>query len=207
MATETQLRFNLDVPPVPANLASNIQPQPSPVVIDKPAGVHAGMNTPGTPGNPAFSDRLALAVKLARRDLRNGLILRPSYCATSEEQAAVRTYPSAPLVSWREYTGPPFQTPVAQQLLPTPGFDDGRVVPSPSYRPVHTTEAAVPDKPVAAPPAAGTTRQYPSPLEQVTDEIVRLRKELTAEVKKLKQLKMGRPGMKYIWRYCHTQWM
>ncbi|KAL5478103.1 hypothetical protein EMCRGX_G024983 [Ephydatia muelleri] len=174
MATETQLRFNLDVPPIPTNLASNFQPQPSPVVIDKPPVARPCVQTSNASTNNAFSERLALAIKLAKRDLRNGLIGVPSHSTTGEEQ----------------YTGGAFQTPVAQPLPPVRGVDTPRAEPSGGgYRPGQPTAPAE-----EAPHMAEHVRHYPAQLKQVTDEIIRLRKELTAEVQKLKQLKMGNQG-------------
>ena len=191
MATETQLRFNLDVPPIPTNLASNFQPQPSPVVIDKPPVARPCVQTSNASTNNAFSERLALAIKLAKRDLRNGLIGVPSHSTTGEEQVlSVPLPPSTPFVSWREYTGGAFQTPVAQPLPPVRGVDTPRAEPSGGgYRPRQPTAPAE-----EAPHMAEHVRHYPAQLKQVTDEIIRLRKELTAEVQKLKQLKMGNQG-------------
>ena len=200
MATETQLRFNLDVPPVPTNLASNVQPQPSPVVIDKPAGMRACVQTPNAPANPGFSERLALAIKLARRDLRNGLIGPHLYCVTGEVQPEAQTHPSTPFVSWQAYTGAAPQIFATQQPR-TQTFDAAHVGISAGYR-AHP-ESPAPGGYRAHPeaPPAGEDRRATPQLKHVTDEIVRLRKELTAEVKKLKQLKMGNQGRKHVWRH------
>lgn len=203
MATETQLRFNLDVPPIPTNLASNFQPQPSPVVIDKLPSVRPCVQTSNASTNNAFSERLALAIKLAKRDLRNGLIRVPSHPTTGEEQVlSAQTHPSTPFVSWREYTdGGAFQPPVAQPLPPVRGVDAPRGEPSGGgYGPGQPVEETL-----ATPHMAEHVRHYPAQLKQVTDEIIRLRKELTAEVKKLKQLKMGNQGKKEVHIYSFSR--
>lgn len=182
MATETQLRFNLDVPPVPANLASNFPSQPSPVIIDRPGDVHPRVQISNAPSNNAFSERLALAIKLARRDLRNGLIRVPSQCVSGEQQTPTQTYVPAPVLSSREHTEP------SPRLV---SVDTPRVYPFAGYgaaaRPKTTSEEGI----VGTINVTENAPNYACQLKQVTDEIVRLRKELAAEVKKLKQLKMG----------------
>ena len=68
MSTQTQLRFNLAVPPDRCNLPTHFCLHPSPVVIER---------LPPKPSSLlSTSERLALAVRLAKRDLQKGV----SFC-------------------------------------------------------------------------------------------------------------------------------
>jgi len=65
MNTRTQLQFNLAVPPNPDNLPTHFHLHPSPVVIER--------LTPSSSASLPTAERLALAVRLARRDLKRGV--------------------------------------------------------------------------------------------------------------------------------------
>ena len=77
MNQHTQLQFNLGVQPHPTNLATHFDPsRPSPVVIEKPSFVPAGLNE--REFRTISTKKLALAVRLAKRDLRLGRFQSPS---------------------------------------------------------------------------------------------------------------------------------
>ena len=77
MNQHTQLQFNLGVQPHPTNLATHFDPsRPSPVVIEKPSFVPASLN--GREFRTISAKKLALAVRLAKRDLRLGRFQSPS---------------------------------------------------------------------------------------------------------------------------------
>ena len=77
MNQHTQLQFNLGVQPHPTNLATHFDPShPSPVVIEKPSFVPASLN--GREFRTISAKKLALAVRLAKRDLRLGRFQSPS---------------------------------------------------------------------------------------------------------------------------------
>ena len=79
MNHHTQLQFNLGIPPSTKNLATHFDPShPAPVVIEKPAFVSDdGFHL-------VSAKKLALAVRLARRDLRMGFYqpASPHLCAS-----------------------------------------------------------------------------------------------------------------------------
>ena len=67
MNRHTQLQFNLGIPPSPSNLATHFDPShPTPIVINKPTMVT------GDRFKVISAKKLALAVRLARRDLKLG---------------------------------------------------------------------------------------------------------------------------------------
>ena len=77
MNQHTQLQFNVGVQPHPTNLATHFDPsRPSPVVIEKPSFVPASLN--GREFRTISAKKLALAVRLAKRDLRLGRFQSPS---------------------------------------------------------------------------------------------------------------------------------
>ena len=77
MNQHTQLQFNLGVQPHPTNLATHFDPsRPSPVVIEKPSFVPASLN--GKEFRTISAKKLALAVRLAKRDLRLARFQSPS---------------------------------------------------------------------------------------------------------------------------------
>ncbi len=76
MNQHTQLQFNLGIPPHPNHLATHFDPsRPSPVVIEKPSFV-PGLN--GREFRTISAKKLALAVRLAKRDLRLGRFQSPT---------------------------------------------------------------------------------------------------------------------------------
>lgn len=89
MSMATQLRFNLNVAPDQSKLATHFQTTPSPITIQRLPTDSAHSHTPPVTFSTSSSsmansygfaptsippERLALAVKLARRDLQSGLM-------------------------------------------------------------------------------------------------------------------------------------
>lgn len=75
MDQHSQLQFNLGITPSPANLATNFDPTGQhPVIIDKASAGTIGLSlTPVEAFKAASPERLALAVKLARRNIQRGV--------------------------------------------------------------------------------------------------------------------------------------
>lgn len=92
MNRETQLQFNVNVPPEPSNLRTQFRPTPSPVVVEKLPPRPSFLPWLHKP-HPLPADRLALAVKLARRDLQRGLVQPPPdpQCPTTDRHHSTLT--------------------------------------------------------------------------------------------------------------------
>ena len=102
MNRHTQLQFNLGIPPQPANMATHFHPShhPSPVVIEKPVFVG------GEQFKAVSAKKLALAVRLARRDIKLGQCRQPAaeylcHSCRNEQDTSPR-----PTVNW-SFTQPP----------------------------------------------------------------------------------------------------
>ena len=192
MNQHTQLQFNLGIPPHPTNLATHFNPShPTPVVIKKSSFVVNG---------GAFSTisakKLALAVRLAKRDLRLGRSQPPTpspqlcHCCRNEQSAQSTVRCDINTVGVQEP-----QTPVQTDTGPT------------------ETKAAVKDSENPLPhrtPRHSNKRTLPMPDDELclllvdkegnqrrddrsSQEVLRLRKELQRQVAYIKQLReLGR---------------
>ena len=192
MNQHTQLQFNLGVPPHPTNLATHFDPScPSPVIIEKPSFVH-GVN--GGEFRAISAKKLALAVRLAKRDLR----LRrfqpspPQSCPVCRnEQNVQSTVQCNGKCVYSQESQTPTQTDIShtemkkgvvrdtEDPLPqrTPGLSDKQTVP------VSEVALSLVDK-------EGNQRKRD---DRNSQEVLRLRKELQRQVAYIKQLhELGR---------------
>lgn len=190
MNHHTQLQFNLGIPSSPGNLATHFDSHhPTPVVIEKPIGV-------GDDGFKAISaKRLALAVRLAKRDIRLGRLelmssklcamcraeeekqtplLSSSHCGRESPNVATQTpqFPTHPLSHAelkRRDDNPEQPLPYKETQL----CSDGLHAPSP----MRSMQSLL--------GRAGNQRGD----DRNSKEVVRLRKELQRQVAFMKQLR------------------
>lgn len=81
-ALEEQLRFNLSVPPDPANMSTRFKLRPAPVILHKlspPAPV-----APPPPLSLSLQARMELASRLAKRELQTALLMKNATLPSNE---------------------------------------------------------------------------------------------------------------------------
>ena len=190
MNHHTQLQFNLGIPSSPANLATHFDPShPTPVVIEKPVVV-------GGDGFKAISaKRLALAVRLARRDIRLGRfeLTSPNLCAVCRAEGGRHTPSLSSIHCSGDNPGIATQTP----QLPTHHSsrvkleqrDDDPEQPLPYKDTQLCSDELHAPSPVRSEQSllgrAGNQRED----GRNSKEVVRLRKELQRQVAFMKQLR------------------
>ena len=79
-ALEEQLRFNLNVPPDPANMSTRFKLRPAPVILHK-------LSPPAPPPLPlalSLQTRMGLASRLARRELQTTLLMKDATLPSKE---------------------------------------------------------------------------------------------------------------------------
>lgn len=176
----TQLQFNMVVPPRAVNLTTAFRSSPSPVLVEK---LGAPFNTqPRTDtGVPFISDRLALAVRLAKRDLRHALAARRRAEINAHAQTELLRHPppqsNIPVVARKPFVNhPTTSTPVPPDNRPS--------VTGPETKP--TPEAIIPQGDVPLISKEGNLKAQP--FESSVCEIVRLRRELQRQMQRLRDL-------------------
>ena len=185
MNRHTQLQFNLGISPHPANLATHFEPShPSPVVIEKPFLAGRGEF------KAVSAEKLALAVRLARRDLKLGRYQpasSPQLCPSCREDQDTLS------VDWNT-TQPQVHCDEVPQALPQDSTDHdwGRDLEQPlphqaspsRHQPCGGGELSVSEASVPGNRRVG---------DRSSGEVVRLRKELHKQVMYMKQLReLGR---------------
>ena len=190
MNRHTQLQFNLGIPPSPANLATHFDPShPTPVVIEKPVAV-------GGDGFKAISaNRLALAVRLAKRDIKLGRLelMSSNVCVVCNAEEDKRT-PSLTSGHCGRYN-PDITTPTPQfPARPSSHPELERRFDDPEQPLPYKKTQVCSDELHAASPVrseqsllghAGNQRGD----DRNSKEVVRLRKELQRQVAFMKQLR------------------
>ena len=92
MSRQTQLQFNVRIPPNPSNVATNFKALPSPVFIETlPPMLHSAYTTKAF--SAVSTERLALAVRLARRDLKHGLLYKNTHDGVHSQTSEHSTIP------------------------------------------------------------------------------------------------------------------
>lgn len=191
MNQHTQLQFNLGVPPRPTNRATHFDPtNPSPVVIEKASFVCGEFRT-------ISAEKLALAVRIAKRDLRLGRCRPPTpsghACPCCRSQQSVASAIHCDSCDTRVRTREP-QTPVRSDTGHTDTkkkvVEDGET-PLPKRTPLllNKLSVAVPEVSLSLVDTQGNQRPRESKEDHNSQEVLRLRKELQRQVTYIKQLR------------------
>ena len=190
MSQQSQLQFNLGVPANSRNLATHFSLAPSPVVLEKvpPRVTAVGLSqTPAHAFQAVSADRLALAIQLAKRDVRRGAV------GVSTPQFA---RPSPVLTAPRDGSGENGHCDsVVSQIEAGLGAKTVKVVKENAN---HGAEESVirQQAAVALVESEGNLKRKAVPsIDPSCREVVRLRKEIEQQVQKLKHLSERRRAM------------
>lgn len=196
MNQHTQLQFNLGIPPHPTDLVTHFDPsQPSPVIIEKPSFVH-GVN--GREFRAISAKKLALAVRLAKRDLRLRQLFQPptpssqQHCPICRDEQSVQStiQCDGKSVCIQELQTPA-QTDVSRtEMKKSMVRDIEDPLPQRTPRPSNKQPVSKPEMALSLVDKEGNQRRRD---DRSSQEVLRLRKELQRQVAYIKQLReLGR---------------
>ena len=206
MNQHTQLQFNLGIPPHPTNLETHFDPsRPTPVVIEKPSFA-PGLN--GGEFRTISAKKLALAIRLAKRDLRMGRFQSPPPTMPSPS-----TQPCP--ICRDEQCGPPSticcdERSVEPHIPPAQAADISRsemkkevVVgdteePLPQRTPYCSNERSVIQSESVLSPLVDKEGNQRRRDDQSSQEVLRLRNELQRQVAYIKQLRELGRGLSHV---------
>ena len=200
MSQHTQLQFNLGISPHPTNLVTHFDPsRPSPVMIEKPSlvpGLHGGAF------RTISAKKLALAVRLAKRDLRVGRFQSPTPspsqpCPICRGEQSVQ---SSVRCDGKSVCIPEPQTPTQTDTIHTEmkkEVEKDIEDPIPQRTPFYSNKQSVlePEIVLSLVDKEGNQRKRD---DRSSQEVLRLRKELQRQVAYIKQLRELGCGLGHV---------
>ena len=200
MNQHTQLQFNLGIPPHPTNLATHFDPsRPSPVMIEKPSFV-PGLN--GGAFRAISAKKLALAIRLAKRDLRLGRFQSPTPSPSQpcpicrgEQSVQSTSHCDGKSVCIQE-PQTPAQTDISHTEMKKEVEKDIED-PLPQGTPLYSNKPSVPEPEIVLSlvDKEGNQRRRD---DWSSQEVLRLRKELQRQVAYIKQLRELGRGLGHV---------
>lgn len=202
MSRHTQLQFNLGIPPHQSNLATHFDPsRPSPVMIEKPS---FAPDPNGREFRTISAKKLALAVRLAKRDLRVGRFQSPApsasqSCLICRDEQSVP--PSTVCCGGRSVCIQEPQTPTQADVSCTDMSKEGvrdPEEPLPQRTPQqYSSKNSISESKMALllVDEEGNKRRRE---DQSSQEVLRLRKELQRQVAYIKQLRELGRGLGHV---------